>query len=341
MLTPSLLWQRERDGVVKCFVCQRYCTIPPGKRGYCGTRVNREGELYSVIYGMISSAAVDPIEKKPVYHYCPGTSVFSVGTVGCNFRCRFCQNSSIAFVREPDADSTRAVEPQRLIAEATASGAKGLAWTYNEPVIWLEYVLDTAKLAKEAGLYTILVTNGFASPEALDIIAPWLDVYRVDLKAMEDSFYSEVANVTSAAGIRDVAQRARNKWGLHVEVVTNLVPGLNDSVTAVRQAAAWIVSALGPLTPWHLTRFHPAANMQDKPATPAATLERSRAIALEQGLSFVYVGNFQHADWSDTICPTGGETVIRRRGYRTELVSVDSQGCCAVHGDELNLRLCQ
>ena len=248
----ALLAQSLGDSKARCNICQRRCLIKEGGVGSCRTIVNDEGKLYTTIYGVISSAAADPIEKKPVFHFKPGSRVFSVGTLGCNFRCVFCQNWQIAFAdaveSEPGLCQT-GITPERLVNLAKSHGCAGVAWTYNEPGIWLNYTLDCAKLCKDAGLYTVYVTNGYATPEHLDLIGPYLDVYRVDLKSMDDHFYKELIKVPSVQGILDVAIRAKEQWGMHVECVTNVIPGWNDTEDNLRRTATWIHDRLGENTP--------------------------------------------------------------------------------------------
>ncbi|HEY3297641.1 MAG TPA: AmmeMemoRadiSam system radical SAM enzyme, partial [Armatimonadota bacterium] len=253
-LHKAVLYDKLPDNRAKCNVCQRRCNIADGKMGVCMTRVNRGGDIYSTIYGVVSSMAVDPIEKKPLYHYLPGSKCFSLGSFGCNFRCVFCQNWQIAFEdgTKVPAVAGRRVSPEQAVELAQQYGCDSIAWTYNEPCIWLEYTLDSAKLAKEKGLKTVYVTNGYATPEQLDMIGPYLDVYRVDLKSFSDEFYRKLINISSSKGVRDVAKIAKDKWNMHVEAVTNVIPTWNDSEENLRTTARWIVENLGDSTPWHV-----------------------------------------------------------------------------------------
>lgn len=341
VLREALLQEKLDGGRVRCNVCQRRCSIPSGKAGYCMTKINLGGIVYTTIYGVISSAAADPIEKKPVFHYKPGSLCYSVGSLGCNFRCVFCQNWQISFADavQPTGVSQYNFLPQDLIRSAQEAACEGVAWTYNEPGIWLEYTLDGAKLAKDAGLYTVYVTNGYATEEHLDMIGPYLDVYRVDIKSMSDSFYRELIRVPTAAGILEVAKRARQKWGMHLECVTNIIPTWNDSEDNLRQTARWIADNLGDATPWHVTRFFPYAKLQNLPPTPPAALEKAVEIGRQEGLKFVYLGNLATATGQNTYCYTDGTLSIERSSYRARIVAVTPDGKCPTDGTDLNLHL--
>lgn len=341
-LREAALSERLQEGRWRCNMCQWRCTIAEGGVGHCRTVINYEGTLYTTIYGVISSAAADPIEKKPVFHYRPGSRCFSVGTLGCNFRCVFCQNWEIAYADALGSESrtcSTGVSPEMLVSLAKTHSCEGVAWTYNEPSIWTTYTVDCAKLCKEAGLYTVYVTNGYATPEALDLIGPYLDVYRVDLKSMEDRYYKELIKIPSWQGIFDVAVRAKCKWGMHVECVTNVIPGWNDSEEGLGRIASWIVGNLGPDTPWHVTRFMPYGELSAIPPTPPATLDRAVEIGRRAGLQFVYLGNLRTETGENTYCPDCGALAVRRSGYEAELVNVDAKGRCASDATPLNLHL--
>lgn len=339
-LKEALLAESLGHDRVGCNICQRRCRIPRGGVGYCRTKINYEGTLYDTIYGVISSANADPIEKKPVFHYKPGSLCFSVGTLGCNFRCVFCQNWQIAYA---DAIESRVggcstgVTPEKLVGLAKSHACSGVAWTYNEPGIWLNYTLDCARLCKARELYTVYVTNGFATPEHLDLIGPHLDVYRVDIKSMEDKFYKELIKAPSVAGILDVTVRAKQKWNMHVECVTNIIPGWNDSEDNLRKTASWIADNLGTDTPWHVTRFFPYGELSEVPPTPPETLHGAAKIGKECGLNFVYIGNMVTETGENTYCPKCGNLAVERSKYTTRMVGLNDQGRCAVDDEELNL----
>jgi pyruvate formate lyase activating enzyme len=335
----ALLYDKLDSGRVRCNVCLRRCSIPNGRAGYCTTKVNIDGVLYTTIYGVVSAAHADPIEKKPVFHYKPGSVCFSVGSLGCNFRCAFCQNWEIAFAdaASPTGACDYNFGPEQVVQRALDTGSHGVAWTYNEPGIWLNYTLDCARLAKSAGLYTCYVTNGYLTPEHVDTIGPYLDVYRVDIKSMADDFYRKLIKVPSVNGILDSAIAARKKWNMHVECVTNVIPGWNDSEDGIRRIASWIVSNLGELTPWHVTRFFPHAQMADVPPTPTNTLEMAKRVGEEEGLKFVYLGNVRTPNGENTYCPLCRRLVIERSGYSTRVVAVTDGGKCAHDGAELNV----
>ena len=333
------LYEKLANRRVRCYICQRYCKIADGKAGYCRTKVNANGTLYSTIWGVVSAANVDPIEMKPVFHYRPGTLVYSLGSYGCNFRCLFCQNWEIAYA---DGIASGGVcqpnmPPEEAVQLAIESGSQGMAWTYNEPAIWVDYALDCAKLAKKASFYTAYVTNGYATPEGLDLIGPYLDVYRVDIKSFSDDFYRKLIKVPRVQGILDVAKRAQEKWKIHVEAVTNVIPGWNDDEDNLRSIARWIRENLGDLTPWHVTRFFPYAQMAEVPPTPVETLERAVEIGRGEGLKFVYLGNVATKTGQNTYCPRDHKLAIQRTGYQTKVLAVTKEGKCQYDGTDLNI----
>lgn len=312
-MKEALLYKRLPDGKVTCNICQRKCTIPEGERGYCRTRLNDGGKLYSLIYGRVSSSSINPIEKKPVFHFYPGSRWLSLGSLGCNFRCPGCQNWEISHAKiELKARATEYISPEEAVRLAKSRGCRGISWTFNEPTLWFEYTVDSAKLAKKENLYTNYVTNGFITPEALDVIGPYLDVFRVDIKGFSEDAYSKIANVSNFGAILEVTKRAKEKWNMHVEIVTNVIPDYNDDEKEFRNIASWIRRELGEDTPWHVTRFHPHLDLSHVPPTPISTLERGREIGFEQGLHYVYLGNVPGHAGENTYCFKCKKLLIER-----------------------------
>lgn len=336
MEREAMLYEILPGGRARCDVCQWRCVINPGKLGVCRMRINRDGKIFAMNYAEVSSMASDHIEKKPLFHFFPGSHAFSLGGWGCNFHCKGCQNWEISCADIPRG--SRQLLPEREIELTKDYNCQGIAWTYNEPAIWLEYTLDSAKLAKENNLYTVYVTNGYATPESLDAIGPWLDAWRVDVKGFTDAFYRELAKIPHWRGILDVARRAKEKWHMHVEVVTNVIPTMNDDEEQLRGIASWIRDDLGELTPWHVTRFHPLHEFTNLSATPLATLEKAYQIGKQTGLKFVYLGNVPGHEYENTVCYSCGRMIVRRVGYDTEVVGLDGSKC-KFCGAELNFRL--
>lgn len=275
--------------MVQCNVCPHRCTIADGKVGFCGVRQNEQGKLYSLIYDKVSSLANDPIEKKPLYHFHPGSRVMSAGSVGCNFRCGHCQNFTISQVK-PSGAYLQTVTPEQFIQVAVQEGCAGVAWTYNEPTIWIEYMLEGAQLAKAAGLYTVSVTNGYITEEALSVIGPYIEAYALDIKGWTKKFAQEVCGVPDLSPVLDAAILMKQRWNAHIEVTTNIIPGHNDDEEQLHAIARWIVQNLGKDVPWHLSRAFPMNKMQFTP-TPIETLERARDIGLIEGLETIHLGN--------------------------------------------------
>jgi len=337
-MREAMLYEKLTNSRVRCNTCQWRCKISPGKYGVCGMYQNSDGALYNLNYAKVSSAAADPIEKKPLFHFFPGTLAFSLGTLGCNFHCKHCQNWEISF-----ADSSslwhgcRDVPPQTVIELAKQYNCQGIAWTYNEPAIWFEYTLDSARLAKKNGLYTVYVTNGYSTPEALDTIGPYLDAWRVDIKGFTDNLYRRLAKVPNWRGILEVTKRAKSKWKMHVEVVTNIVPTMNDDDQQLGGIANWIREELGELTPWHVTQFYPHHKMMDLPPTPLETIEHACNIGHEAGLKFVYAGNISGHRSESTICYSCGKLNVERYGYQVKVSGLE-ESRCRYCGAELNFR---
>jgi len=337
-MQEALLYEKLPHSRVQCHTCQWHCKIGVDRYGVCGVYQNRDGTLYNLNYAVVSSMAADPIEKKPLFHFYPGTLAFSLGTLGCNFHCKHCQNWEISMVDTRTVQrGCQEMQPEEAVEMAKRYQCQGIAWTYNEPGIWFEYTLDSAKLAKENNLYTVYVTNGYSTPEALDKIGPYLDAWRVDIKGFSDSLYRDIARVPNWRNILEVASRAKSKWNMHVEVVTNIIPTMNDDDQQLEGIARWIHDELGELTPWHVTRFHPHYHMSHLPPTPIATLERACEIGQKAGLKFIYVGNVPGHKSESTVCYSCGELIVERYGYRTRIVGLDGSKCRSC-GAELNFR---
>ncbi len=320
-MKEAMFWEAAKDGAVVCHLCGRHCRIAPAERGVCGTRENREGTLYSVAYGRITAPAADPIEKKPLYHFKPGSLALSFGTAGCNFRCMYCQNATLARAApETSYLTTCAVEE----VVRTALDHDGIAWTYNEPTVGFEFSYDVSKQYKEAGGgYVCYVTNGYIEREPLQAIAPYLDAVNIDIKSITEGFYRDIVGARLQR-VLDTAVQARDH-GIHVEVTYLVVPHHNDSEEELAGFSRWVAEHLGPDTATHFSRFFPAHKMRTVPPTPVATMERAREIATAEGLSFVYLGNIQ-AD-NDTRCPQCGRTIIRRSAFTTTKPELRAGAC--------------
>jgi pyruvate formate lyase activating enzyme len=337
-MREALLYEKLAGQYVRCGICRWRCKIAPGASGVCRMYQDSGGVLRNLNYGLTSSAAVDPIEKKPLYHFHPGSRVFSLGSWGCNFHCPGCQNWSIACVDSAGAErGSEMISPEEAVRLTRQNGCAGLAWTYNEPTMWFEYTLDSARLAKQNGLYTVYVTNGYMTTEALDAIGPYLDAWRVDIKGFTAGYYKKIAKITHWEGILETAGRAKKKWNMHVEVVTNITPGQNDDDAQLKGIAGWIQAQLGELTPWHVTRFYPQYQEQEIPPTPVETLERAMRIGKEAGLKFIYPGNVPGHNAENTFCFQCGKMVVRRQGYSTQITGLDGSRC-RFCGADLNFR---
>ncbi|HEX7491160.1 MAG TPA: AmmeMemoRadiSam system radical SAM enzyme [Candidatus Limnocylindrales bacterium] len=301
-------------GSVRCNACAHRCVLRPSRIGICGVRQNRGGWLYTLAYGQIVAAKAEPIEKKPFYHFMPGSYAYSVGTQGCNFHCSFCQNWEMSQAhREGVVPESRNETPEGIVEAAVAAGVRSIAYTYVEPTIFIEFALDSMVRARAAGLHNVFVTNGYETPEAIELVAPYLDAANVDLKAGNDDFYRHVCGGRWEP-VREtiVEMRRRDIW---VELTTLIVPGLNDDRRELRGLAEWIATAVGPETPWHLTRFQPAFRLGDVAETPARTLLEAAAIAREVGLRHVYIGNAPEVEDSTTCCVRCGEVLIGRSDF--------------------------
>ena len=325
MIREAFLYEKLENEKVKCNTCPRHCVLGEGKKGFCFTRQNKGGRLFSLIYGEVASLSINPIEKKPVFHFYPGSRWLSLGALGCNFRCPGCQNWELSHSRGGPAEY---LSPQELVSLAKSHHCLGISWTFNEPTIWLEYTLDGAKLAREQGLFTNYVTNGYITEEALDAIGPYLDVYRADIKGFSRDSYGRMAHISDFAPILKAVSRAKKRWGMHVEVVTNLTPGYNDDEGELRGIASWIREELGADTPWHITRFFPHLNLSHLEPTPLAALERAKQIAGEAGLHYVYLGNLPAGSGEDTCCHRCGRLLVKRQAFDVLEYKLKEGRCC-------------
>ena len=329
----AALWEVWRGGPrVHCYLCAHHCRIDPGGVGRCGVRENRGGVLYTLVYGCPVSTAVDPIEKKPLFHFLPGTLSYSLATVGCNFTCRFCQNADISQMpRERGRVVGRTLSPEAVVAAARASGCASISYTYTEPTIFYEYARDCARLASAAGLKNVFVTNGYMTAQTLDDIDGDLHAANVDLKSFSDDFYRDMAG----ARLRPVLATIRRLWekGIWTEVTTLLIPGRNDSDSELQSIAEFLVS-ISPDLPWHVSRFYPTYHLLDVPPTPLEAVERAIRIGKQAGLRYVYGGNVPGHSSESTSCPRCGRLLIRRSGLRTLNVDL-AAGRCPSCGEEV------
>jgi pyruvate formate lyase activating enzyme len=310
----ALLYTRRADGSVSCQLCAHRCLIRRGRRGICWVRENQGGTLVTLVSDRLIGVNIDPIEKKPFFHFLPGSLAYSVSTVGCNFHCLFCQNWEISqWPREHVGPLLGTpTTPAEIVASTLAAGCQSIAYTYTEPTIFFELALDTCRLAAEAGLKNIFVTNGYMTAEALAMVAPVLHAANIDLKGFTDSFYRKVCGATLAP-VLDTVQRMHER-GIWVEVTTLLIPGRNDTDEELRLVADWL-AGIDRNIPWHLSAFYPAYKMLDVPSTAVRTLLRAAAIGEAAGLRFVYIGNVPGDRWQNTRCPECSRQLVHRRGF--------------------------
>lgn len=310
MIKEARLWEKLDHQKVHCCLCAHECKISKSKFGVCGVRLNMDGVLSTMVYADVIAANVDPIEKKPLYHFLPGSSSYSIATIGCNFKCGFCQNWQISqvSVTEDYVQSGREISPQQVIDAAVKNHCRSISYTYTEPTIFFEYAFDTAKLAKEAGLYNVFVTNGYMTRQALTTIRPYLDAANVDLKSFSDVSYKKNCKARLQPVLDTIS--AMKSLGIWVEVTTLVIPGENDSDNELRQIAGFL-SGVDRMIPWHISRFHPDYEFTDHQATPLATLHRAKEIGQQAGLHYIYMGNV--TEGANTYCPQCRRPVIERR----------------------------
>ncbi|WP_461866962.1 AmmeMemoRadiSam system radical SAM enzyme [Thermococcus sp.] len=325
-MKEAMYWERVKDSTVRCRLCPLNCIISEGKRGSCRIRKNIRGKLYTLNYGLVSSIASDPVEKKPLFHFWPGSCALSIGTVGCNMHCKHCQNWEISQADEKFPYLQKAT-PESIVAIAKRYGCESIAYTYNEPTIWYEFVLDTAKLAREKGINNILVTNGYINEEPFRKLAPYIDAMNIDIKAFDDKFYMKIAGVPGGEPSRKIAEIAKKEFGIHVELTYLIIPTLNDRDEEFRTFARWVVGELGDDTPVHFSRFFPHYKLVSLPPTPMETVERAYRIAKEEGLKFVYIGNAPGHYGENTYCPRCGKPLIVRWGFEIEEYHIKDGRC--------------
>ena len=332
-MEEARFYEKLEDNKVRCHLCAHECLIRDGRRGICGVRENRGGILFSLVYGRSISEAVDPIEKKPLFHFLPGTKTFSIATVGCNFTCLHCQNYSISqFPGDGHEIVGEMVSPERVVALARQTGCQSIAYTYTEPTIFLEYAMDTAKLASLEGLKNIFVTNGYITSEALRAVRPYLDGANIDLKAFTDEFYHTICGARLQPVLDSI--RLYKELGIWVEVTTLVIPNHNDSEEELTKIARFLAD-IDPDLPWHVTQFYPTHRLTDQPRTPVKTLEKARQIGIKAGLKYVYQGNVPGGGGENTYCPGCGKPVIERFGFMIERYDLVS-GRCSTCGEPIN-----
>jgi len=324
MRKEAKFWKSIQNKDVQCLLCAHNCKIKEGKRGVCGVRENDDGRLYTLIYGSYSSMAADPIEKKPLFHFYPGTNALSFGTAGCNFKCDHCQNYGISTAR-PEDIHMREMTPEDAVKLIKQYDCKGISWTYNEPAIWYEFTFDASKLAKKQGFYTCYVTNGYINEEPLREISPYLDAMNVDVKAFNDDFYKKICKA-KLEPVKHTCELAK-ELDIHIEVTYLVIPEHNDSIEEIRSFCKWVVEKLGMETPVHFSRFHPDYKMTGVPATPFDKLKRSFEVAKESGILYPYMGNVPHGDYENTFCPKCGNTCIERYIFSGNVVGLTDSRC--------------
>jgi len=325
-LHPGRWWHRLDDGRVQCDLCPRDCKLHEGQRGACFVRARVGDAMVLTTYGRSSGFCVDPIEKKPLDHFLPGSAVLSFGTAGCNLACKFCQNWDISKSRDMDRLMDRAT-PEAIARAAVESGCRSVAFTYNDPVIFAEYAMDAADACREAGVLTVAVTAGYISPKPRLEFYAKMDAANVDLKAFTDEFYVKVTGA-KLAPVLDTLVYLRHETQVWFEITTLLIPGKNDSAEEARAMSQWIYRELGSDVPLHFTAFHPDFKMTELPPTPAATLTRARAIAMDEGLHYVYTGNVHDKEGGTTFCPGCGTALIVRDWHRIESYTLTAEGNC-------------
>jgi len=335
-MKEAMLYKKLANEIVQCRLCNHFCAIKPGERGICAVRKNVAGKLLTLVYGKAVSEAVDPVEKKPLFHFLPGTLTYSVATVGCNFSCLFCQNWEISQAPKLDLSGGIAgydLSPEMIVKRAIENGCPSISYTYTEPTIFFEYAYDTAVIAHRKGLRNIFVSNGFMTREAIDVIAPYLDAINVDIKGSTEEFYRDVVG----ARLQPVLDNVKYLWekGIWTEVTTLIVPGHNDDDKSLKKIAEF-VARIDVNMPWHVSRFFPHYRMTDVAPTPVDVLKRAYKIGKKAGLKYIYVGNVPASEsgCENTFCPKCGKVVVERSGYEIGAIDVKN-GMCGFCGEKI------
>ena len=333
-LKETMIYEKLGNGRLRCGICSQRCELLPGQRGLCKVRENRRGKLYSLVYGKAVDVAIDPIEKKPFFHFAPGSRAFSVATVGCNFKCKFCQNWEIS--QEFKEIHGKNYSPKDLVTKAKNWYSDGIAYTYTEPAVFYEYVYDTAKEANPE-LYNVLVTNGYFTPEAIKKISGYIDAANVDYKG-DYVFYRKYCGATRGDDPVKEALKTFKKEKIWVEITNLIIPGLNDSEGWIRTMCRWIVENLGDEVPLHFSRFYPSYKMSNIPPTPVETLEKAWKIARDEGIKYAYIGNVFGHKYESTYCPSCGNLLIKRRGLEIEEFNIDKNLRCKYCGEKIPIK---
>jgi pyruvate formate lyase activating enzyme len=345
----AILYEKLAGKKVKCTACRHYCIVPDKGTGICGVRQNKEGKLYLIVYGKASAVNVDPVEKKPLFHFLPGMPIFSLGTVGCNFSCQFCQNADLSqatkdlranLIEEGRAEDMGVevgkfgyeLPPEKIVKATANQKIPSIAYTYNEPIIFFEYLYDTAKLATKKGIKNVLVTNGYETDEALEKLLPYVQALNIDLKSFSSDFYTSVCKARLEKVLETI--KSAKKMGFWVEVTTLVIPGKNDSKKELGSIAEFIAS-IDKLMPWHVTAFFPQYKMINVSATPASALEKAYALGKKAGLKYVYVGNISDDERSNTRCHNCNTLLVRREGYDVEVQECFKNGKCQNCGTKI------
>lgn len=328
---PTEFWHHLDNGQIQCDVCPRHCTLHDGQRGLCFVRGRNGDQVVLHSYGRSSGFCIDPIEKKPLNHFLPGTPVLSFGTAGCNLTCRFCQNWDMSKSREMDKLAATA-SPEGIAAAAARHRCRSVAYTYNDPVVFLEYVHDTAEACRAQGVRNVAVTAGYIAPRAREFLFSNMDAANIDLKAFTDAFYKRLCGA-SLAPVLETLEYLKNETEVWLELTTLIIPGYNDTEAEIAGMADWVVEHLGPEVPMHFTAFHPDYKMRDVPQTPAATLTRARHIAHNRGVRYAYTGNIHDSDGGSTYCHACGHLLIQRNWYQLGNWGLTQHGLCQICGE--------